>query len=170
MVKMASLDQQLRRIEKQLGKHMKIAMNDVAKEVKKEQAKQVKSEVYDAYEPVSELKGGYKRRFDNGGLSDEDNMKHIIKTDGNFTVLEIVNMTMSNPDFMPVSRSPFMISGVIEFGHGWDGERYDYSKDGSEEFAQPRPFIQATRDELVRSGKHIKAFRTSMQKQGFDIR
>lgn len=56
------------------------------------------------------------------------------------------------------------IPQVIETGDGYDYTGYGY------EYEEPRPFIEATREEIVSKGKHIKALKKGLKKQGLKIR
>ena len=161
---MASLEQQLRAIEKKLQGKMRRAMQSVAPVIKEVQSEQVEKKVYDAYPNPKQ----YDRRRDDGGLSSVDNMIHDITDVNGGIMLRIVNMTMSNPDFLPDNgKSPFYIAGVVSQGHGYGNNYYDYPYDSR--FTNPRDFIQATRDELARSGKHILAFKEGLRKQGVKV-
>ena len=165
---MASLEQQLRRIERQIQGNLKVGMNEVAKEVKKIQSEKVKEEVYGTYTPKQ-----YERREDDGGLSDVRNMKHDTETlsDGG-VVLEVRNETMSNEEFLPDGKQPFEIAGVVEYGQMYQGDVYDWPEGRepqNDDYKLPRSFIEATRRELVARGVHVRKLRNSLRKQGLNV-
>lgn len=163
---MDSLEQQLRRIEKQLKGNLTKGMNEVAKEVKRIQSEKVKEEVYDSYQPSMYNRRGYDKG--DGGLGDINNMKHSFpKTSDGEVLLEVRNETMSNEDFLPDGKSPFEIAGVVEYGHRYQGDVYDYPRDKT--YVEPRPFIEATRQELESSGIHVRKLRNSLRKQGIMV-
>ena len=120
-------------------------------------AKNVETEVYDYYpEPYS-----YKRRGEDGGLSDEDNMvftEHI--TDGKNLVSLFENLTVGN-EKDPIlnhgedSMKGYFISHLIENGSNNIHTTPKNTEDGwysLGKWSDPRPFAKATANELNTTG------------------
>ncbi|HEY8805730.1 MAG TPA: hypothetical protein VIM42_11625 [Clostridium sp.] len=123
-------------------KKIQIAMVDtVAIEVKQLESQNVKETVYNVYSPKE-----YIRREDNGGLSDVGNMEHETFKAGNMVILNVENKTMSNPNYNPNGKSPFEITGLVEYGDNNGFGEYDYKS--SSDYLDPRPFIEKTKQEL----------------------
>jgi hypothetical protein len=137
----------LKDVEKYLQKKVSNALvNEVAQSVKETEAKIINDTVYDVYEPRY-----YVRRFDNGGLSDTDNMKSELVEDG---VLIVTNETPPNPNY-PHRALRSTVAEVVEYGDG-----YTFYNPGS------RPFTRNTVNELERTGDHITALRDGLRRQG----
>lgn len=148
---MPSLEQQLKQIAKKLQPKIQDALKyEVAETVTETLLSHVKQDVYDVYQPKS-----YERRYDDGGLADEGNIKSTVK--GNTLIVE--NTTMSNEDYLPKKKKPYKIAGSIEYGTG-----YDYYSPGE------RPFIESTREDLRQNKQHISAMGRGLKRQGIDIK
>lgn len=90
--------------------------------------------VYGAYSPES-----YKRRFNDGGLFDEENYKSWTEKSGDIYTLNIKNETKGNAAY---SRSkdgydPGYITDIIETGQGYRWKRSEIYRT-----KQPRPFME----------------------------
>jgi len=148
---MSSLESQLKKIEKQLQKKIRdVLKNEVAETVTETLLSHVKRDVYDAYPNPKQ----YERRYDDGGLADEGNIKSIVK--GNTLIVE--NVTMSNEDYLPDGKKPYKIAGSIEYGTG-----YDYL-----DMAE-RPFLENTRNDLRESGELNEAMRKGLERNGIKV-
>jgi hypothetical protein len=113
----------------------------------------VYQEVYSPYDPVE-----YQRRMDDGGLSDVENMEAMVY-DGD--TLIITNVTIADNPVQEGETGRF-IAPVVESGRGYF---YDFPYSGV-----PRPFVAKTREELERSGKHVKAMKQGLEKQGLKVK
>ena len=120
---------------------------EVLDAVRKEEAKQVQSVVYDSYEPTV-----YERRYDMG------NDANIIGTVKG-TVLQVENITPPNNKGDPPPTTDKDLAKVIETGVG-----YDYFSPGA------RPFTQATADALSASGAHVDALKNGLVKAGIRVK
>ena len=125
-------------IERQVQETMK---TDVADAVKRTMSRAVNTSVYDVYQPKR-----YKRRKDNGGLSDMDNYLVTEIPSG----IEIVNDTpLDNGGNTP------RLDELIVYGKGF----------------QPfeRDFYGETANELERTQEHIFALKVGLKNSGIDI-
>ena len=120
---------------------------EVLDAVRKEEAKQVQSVVYDSYEPTE-----YERR---------DDMKKDVNIIGtvNGTVLHVENITPPNSKGNPPPTTDKDLAKVVETGVG-----YDYFSPGA------RPFTQATVDALSASGAHVQALKNGLVKAGIQVK
>lgn len=133
-----NLDSLFKHIEKQVQDTME---NEVADAVKDNMAEAVQTDVYNAYTPMY-----YKRRMQNGGLIDKDNME----------VTEIPN-GISVRDVAPLDngRRDFSLDGIIVNGLG----------------NQPfeRDFYTETKERLSENNDHVEALKQGLKKRGFKV-
>ncbi len=115
--------------------------------VRKEEAKQVQSVVYDSYQPTV-----YERRYDMGN---DANIVGMV----NGTVLQVENITPPNSEGNPPPTTDKDLAKVVETGVG-----YDYFSPGA------RPFTQATMDALSASGAHVDALKNGLVKAGIRVK
>lgn len=120
----------------------KALSNDVAKTVKQIQKEKVKEEVYDVYEPTM-----YSRT---GLLGSEESMKSELIND---TTLVVENIR---------SDGDRNVAEIVE-----SGQNYQY---GFEYAGVPRPFTEATREELRNTGAHKAAMYSGLKKQGITLK
>jgi len=120
----------------------KALVNDVAKTVKQVQKEKVKEEVYDVYEPTM-----YSRT---GLLGSEDSMKSELIND---TTLVVENIR---------SDGDRNVAEVVESGSGYNFS-FDYA-------GVPRPFTEATREELRNTGAHKAALYKGLKRQGINLK
>lgn len=120
----------------------KALVNDVARTVKQVQKEKVKEEVYDVYEPTM-----YSRT---GLLGSEESMKSELIND---TTLVIENVR---------SDGDRNVAEVVESGVG-----YNF---GFEYAGVPRPFTEATREELRNTGAHKVSMYKGLKRQGIQLK
>lgn len=120
---------------------------EVLDAVRKEEAKQVQSVVYDSYQPTV-----YERRYDMGN---DANIVGMV----NGTVLQVENITPPNSEGNPPPTTDKDLAKVVETGVG-----YDYFSPGA------RPFTQATMDALSASGAHVQALKNGVVKAGIRVK
>ena len=120
---------------------------EVLDAVRKEEAKQVQSVVYDSYQPTV-----YERRYDMGNNA---NIVGMV----NGTVLQVENITPPNSEGNPPPTTDKDLAKVVETGVG-----YDYFSPGA------RPFTQATMDALSASGAHVDALKNGLVKAGIRVK
>lgn len=135
-----NLDSLFKHIEKQVQDTME---NEVADAVKDNMAEAVQTDVYNAYTPMY-----YKRRMQNGGLIDKDNME----------VTEIPN-GISVRDVAPLDngriRSDFSLDEIIVNGLG----NQPFSRD----------MYACCKENLERNQDHIEALKHGLKKRGFKV-
>ena len=140
----SSLKEMEKYIQDKINQSLK---DDVAPVVKEIMSAEVQNTVYSVYEPKR-----YERRYDNGGLMSENNMKAIPIKDG---VIAISNETPFNGK----NYSGKSLTEVVVTGEGYT---YDYPY----EYNQPRDFIEATREDLIQTQAHTKALINGLKKSG----
>ena len=118
--------------------------------IQTEQISQIQEKVYGVYNPEV-----YERRYGNGGLMDEENIKGEVKK-GDLTV---ENKTPPNPEARDGATVDKNLIEVIETGIG-----YDYDNPGA------RPFIDATIQALRASGAIVNALKIGLEKQGIKVK
>lgn len=127
-----------RHIEKQIQDTM---VNEVADTVKDNMTEAVHTSVYDAYSPQY-----YKRRMNNGGLSDTHNME----------VTEIQNgISVHNAAPLDNGRNDYSLDDIIVYGLG----------------NQPfeRDFYAETADKLQENQEHTEALKQGLKKRGIEV-
>lgn len=136
-----NLDILFKHIEKQVQDTM---VNEVADAVKDNMAEAVQTNVYDVYTPMY-----YKRRMQNGGLIDKDNME----------VTEIPNGIYVR-DVAPLDngriRSDFSLDEIIVNGLG----NQPFSRD----------MYAETEDRLSNNNEHIEALKQGLKKRGINVK
>ena len=123
----------------------------------------VHTDVYDVYDPVK-----YRRRRDNQGLSDEDNIVYEIENRG---TLVVWNIAKYNPyrggrpvftSFSTEKRKSNILQTLIIDGY------QNYTGDAP--YALPRPFIANAARDLSMNGKHYgdlkEAFDDGLKRHG----
>ena len=125
-------------------------INDVSKKVIQVAQQHVVEDVYDVYEPVPPEYGGYKRT---GKLATS------FVTNETESGIEIENNRYEN------GRN---ITEIIEYGHEDSAYGYEYPAyyPGGQNFIQPRPFIENTRDEIRARNLHVEELKRSLNKKG----
>lgn len=109
----------------------------IAEEVKDSLVNAAQNLVYDVYSPNQ-----YNRRY---SYTDREN---IVVDDSMPGTVEISYNVQFNDDY-PSSNSGDGLTGLIEFGDGWEGHYYDYiPQDKEPTFMYPRPFIAPVREQL----------------------
>ena len=147
---MASLEQQLLQLEKKLQKNFNDSLKkEVQATVKDEMVEAIETEVYDRYTPTM-----YVRERDNGGLTDKNNMVGDIINNNTLSVRNV----RSDGDRDVVQT---VISGV---GYTWENSMI-YNMQPA-----PRDFYEETRNRLIESGSHIKAFKEGLRRQGIGVK
>lgn len=134
-----NIDSLFKHIEKQVQDTMK---NEVADAVKNNMAEAVQTSVYNAYNPMY-----YKRRMQNGGLIDKDNME----------VTEIPNGIVVR-DVAPLDngRRDFSLDEIIV--NGWGNQPFE------------RDFYAETEDRLLGNNEHIESLKQGLKKRGINVK
>lgn len=130
-------------------------------EIKKTMQENILKEVYLVYSPKQ-----YQRRGNSGGLIDENNITHDLVSKNR---VEIYNVAKRNTAYANTKYTNMYLAPLIELGHeeakasGYQG--YNYPRK-NRAYYKPRPFVRATREELKRTKKHVKAFKESLNSLG----
>lgn len=154
-----SLAKLLKHVEKN---HVRDIMNnEMAEMVKDEEQKAIDKKVYDAYKPgtTDGEPWVYKRRRDNGGLRSRDNMKSNVKKTSEGIELSVENVTKG--------ANGYEIAEGIEYGRN-----YEYTSnrdDTAEQYLAPRPFTNATENEILTRDLHTKIMKQGLKARGLDI-
>lgn len=105
----------------------------------------------------------YERRGNDGGLLDREN---ITWNRVSSNTIEVMNITKRNINYTNQYLAP-----VIEYGHkeaeakGYRGYSFPYPQYA---YYYPRPFIKATREDLMKNKQHVKAFQNSLKSYGIN--
>ena len=141
---------------------------NVAPVVKDTESKVV-NEVLDEYHSTS--LHPYERR-ETGGLDDVTNMNDTVENG----VLIVENDTtfnqtqLNNPNYHS-SSDGVGLAGLVQYGDGWNGFKYDYAfGSNSDEFTKPRDIIEKTTERLVEEGTYLEAFKDGLRLQGFEVK
>lgn len=128
-----------KRIERDIQETL---VNEVADTVKDEIKQAIDDTVYSVYDPEY-----YKRRGEQGGLLDEDNI----------TVTEIENGIL-------LRNTAPLDNGKA----GYDLDRIIIDGSGNQPF--PRDFIEETKDGLEDNKAHVNAMVQGLKKKGYDVK
>lgn len=154
---------------KELETYLKTKIKDsleheVKSEIVETERRHIQTDVYDVYKPKM-----YKRRKDNGGLMDKEN---IIGTMISNDTLEIINNTPPNPYGTPQERVSVNkdLPMLVEGGDGVGGNNfYDFPSDEKDAtYMFPRPFTANTIEELSQTKAHVKAFKEGLKRNGIE--
>ena len=148
-MKIKSLKELRKAVEKAVDDSLK---KEVFEVVRGEEIKSIETDVFAVYTPEI-----YERRAF-GGIDDEENITHDTVKNG---TIKIENITEFNPGYETENAGP-ELAVLIEYGHG--GKDYYYDYPSSDEFCDPRPFINNTRKRLKKSGKHKEALKIGLKR------
>jgi hypothetical protein len=125
----------------------------------------VQADVYDVYDPAV-----YRRRQENQGLIDEDNIVYEIEDDGTLVVWDIAkynpykNGRPIKTSFSTEKRKNNVLQTLIIDGY----QNYQ----GDAPYALPRPFIENVGTDLSKGGKHYndldEAFEDGLKRHGIN--
>ena len=128
-----------KRIEKDIQETL---VNEVADTVKDEMKQAIDDTVYSTYEPEY-----YKRRGEQGGLLDEDNI----------TVTELENgILLRNTAPLDNDDAAYDLDHIVI--------------DGSGNQPFPRDFIEETKERLEDNKAHVEAMVQGLKKKGYDVK
>lgn len=160
-----TFDELCRAVQDAINESLK---SEVADTVQKTMIARIDMDVYRRYSPAD-----YIRRKENGGLSDPKNIVSDLVSDG---VLEVENGTEFNTSSKASRDHSYRtenygweLSGLIEYGDGWNGYFYDYPFE-NRGYMEPRPFIANTRKQLEQSKDYVKALKQGLKSQGIQIK
>ncbi|MBP1559841.1 MAG: hypothetical protein J6C96_01165 [Oscillospiraceae bacterium] len=133
-----NLDSLFKHIQKQVQDTM---VNEVADAVKDNMAEAVQTSVYDVYSPMY-----YKRRMQNGGLIDKDNME-VTETPDGIIVRDVAPLDNGRRDF---SLDEIIVNGL-----------------GNQPFS--RDFYSQCKENLEQNNDHVEALKQGLKKRGFKV-
>ena len=148
-MKVKSLKELRKAVEKAIDNSLE---NEVFEVLRGEEIKSIETDVFAVYTPEI-----YERRAF-GGIDDEENITHDTVKNG---TIKIENITEFNQGYETANKGP-ELAVLIEYGHG--GKDYYYDYPSSDEFCDPRPFINNTRKRLKKSGKHKEALKIGLKR------
>lgn len=142
-------------IRKSVTKGMK---EDVEFEVKNTMVENIEEHVYEAYDPKY-----YERRGSWGGLIDFENIYGQMIDEYTLKVRNIREDEDSGKD----------VAYTVETGQGYsfrEDNGYNTKDYKNRTYEKPRPFTQKTIETLQNEKRHVKALKSYMGKQGYDIK
>lgn len=148
-MKVKSLKELRKIVEKAIDDSLE---NEVFEATRSEEIKSIETDVFEVYTPAM-----YERR-DADGIDNEKNMVHDEVKNG---TIKIENITEFNPGYKTANLGAGL-PVLIEYGHG--GKHYYYDYPSSDEFCDPRPFINNTRKRLKKFGKHKEALKIGLKR------
>lgn len=140
----------IRDLETYVNKEIKKSLkDDVGKKLVKVAQEHVQTDVYDEYTPkVYNRTGELKESFVVNDISEG---------------IEIENTRRDGDRYIPE---------IIEYGHdeSEQGYTYAYHYAGGDNYIQPRPFIENTRQQIASEKIHVKELKKSLISKGLDIK
>jgi hypothetical protein len=147
---MAKSFNSMKDLEKYINQQIKDSLEkDVSEKVIDIAKRHVETDVYNVYKNPKEYErtGKLKESFESTSIENGIEIENT-RRDGNREIAEI-----------------------IEHGHDDSKQGYEYPAyyPQGENFIQARPFIQNTKDEIVRDKVHVDELKKSMKSKGIDI-
>lgn len=145
-------------------------VNDVVKDV---MLQHIEDDVYGTYSSEAYLRRGIQdgksleSRYDdtfNKGLKNGDNIIGVVTSNE----LVVTNNTLGSKYYYKNNKKKISrnaekpIANVIETGNGYDVKGWQY-------YGIPRPFMQNTNDEILKSKLHYKALKKGLTKRGLEV-
>ena len=117
-----------------LKKELRDITPAIAEEMKNIEQEVINEVVYNAYSPTY-----YERRYEDGGLSDKENMEHDIEETANGFIVSVKNITKGNDEYSEAEGyTDGYIADIIEEGKG-----YGY---GLDDVIGARPFTEISQN------------------------
>ena len=116
--------------------------NEVAETVIDTMQEVIQEDVYNTYQPEY-----YKRRYHDNGLIDRDNI-HIDVAEN--------SITLKNEAILTGGEADFKLDEAVVYGYGG--------------LPAPRDFYSSCRERLNDTGRHVKALKKGLRRQGIDVR
>lgn len=136
-------------MEKFLNKQIQQSLQkDVAPKVVKLAEEHVQTDVYDVYSPKEyDRTGKLKKSFEVTPISDGIEIENTQEDEGRY------------------------IPEIIEYGHDKSSQGYQYATyyPNGDNYLQPRPFIENTRQEILDKNIHIDELKKSLKSKGIDV-
>lgn len=135
---------------------------DVAKEVKKVLKEHIQEDVYNQYDPWE-----YKRKEDDGGLLDDENIFADTISKDTLLVKSQRRNSAGEQSIGEGYESDRDIPLIVETGEGYNWGGIDLQGRTN---VTPRPFTEKTIEDLEDNGQHSKALKKSLKSKGFDVK
>ena len=127
----------------------------IAEEMKNIEQEVIEEVVYNAYTPTY-----YERRYEDGGLSDKENMKETIVSKENNIEIKVKNVTKGNSEYSDAEGyTAGYIDEIIETGQG-----YGYDLDS---YIGARPFTEISQNVIDYTDRIVKLFEEELRKKGW---
>ena len=138
-----------------LKKELKDITPAIAEEMKNIEQEVINEVVYDAYSPTY-----YERRYEDGGLSDKENMEHDIEETVNGFIISVKNITKGNDEYSGAEGyTDGYIADIIEEGKG-----YGY---GLDDVIGSRPFTEISQNVIDYTDKIENTIIRELKKRGW---
>lgn len=157
MASFKNLDSLMKHIAEKVNESLS---DEVADMVIDKQQEHINDDVYMQYNIVNGQRKEpykYKRRYFEGGLIDRDNIVAEVK-DGTLTV---TNVTEGQDGLEN-------LAGLIEYGDnkGYGDYDWKYNRDNTQDqYLQPRPFIENTRQEIAGKKLHVSSMKKGLERR-----
>lgn len=127
----------------------------MADAIKEELQDRIQEKIYDKYSPSH-----YRRRGENGGLLDKDNMIVDVVHHGETILLNITNITPpSNPKDKQLDSDKSLLENLED---GYGSKSYAWN--------QPRPLGKFTEWHFIRSDKYKELLANGLEKKKFRVK
>ena len=127
----------------------------IAEEMKNIEQEVINEVVYNAYSPTY-----YERRYEDGGLSDKENMEHDIEETANGFIVSVKNITKGNDEYSEAEGyTDGYIADIIEEGKG-----YGYDLDS---VIGARPFTEISQNVIDYTDKIENTIIRELKKKGW---
>lgn len=148
---MADMFNNVEELRRALIKDLQEAViKEVVKEMKDIEREVIEERVYAVFSPKE-----YERRYDDGGLMDEENMLEEVSISKNDITVEITNLTQGNPRYRNFWNGE--IQELIETGsYMWNGQ-----------MPPPRPFIDEAQSVIDTTDRIDRAIERALSNLGW---
>ena len=138
-----------------LKKELRDITPAIAEEMKNIEQEVINEVVYNAYSPAY-----YERRYEDGGLSDKENMEHDIEETANGFIISVKNITKGNDEYSEAEGyTDEYIADIIEEGKG-----YGY---GLDDVIGARPFTEISQNVIDYTDKIENTIIRELKKKGW---
>ena len=138
-----------------LKKELRDITPAIAEEMKNIEQEVINEVVYNAYSPTY-----YERRYEDGGLSDKENMEHDIEETANGFIISVKNITKGNDEYSEAEGyTDGYIADIIEEGKG-----YGY---GLDDVIGARPFTEISQNVIDYTDRIEDTIIRELKKKGW---
>ena len=138
-----------------LKKELRDITPAIAEEMKNIEQEVINEVVYNAYSPTY-----YERRYEDGGLSDKENMEHDIEETANGFIISVKNITKGNDEYSEAEGyTDGYIADIIEEGKG-----YGY---GLDDVIGARPFTEISQNVIDYTDRIDNVINKELKRKGW---